>query len=42
MNLHNLPTGSRRYLDIARKLAEEINKGLFVAGQRLPLEFCAN
>ena len=38
MNLHNLPTGSRRYLDIARKLAEEINKGLFVAGQRLPPE----
>ena len=38
MNLHNLPTGSRRYLDIARKLANEIDKGLFVAGQRLPPE----
>ena len=37
MNLHNLPTGSRRYLDIARKLAEEI-KMFFLLQQRLPPE----
>jgi len=38
MNLHNLPKGSRRYLDIARKLGDDIDTGLYTAGQRLPPE----
>ncbi|AKO96016.1 MAG: FCD domain-containing protein [Marinovum algicola] len=38
MNFLNLPTGSRRYLEIARHLAGEIEKGEYAAGERLPPE----
>ncbi|KUF10800.1 FadR/GntR family transcriptional regulator [Pseudoponticoccus marisrubri] len=38
MNFLNLPTGSRRYLEIARRLAAEIERGVYAAGERLPPE----
>jgi DNA-binding FadR family transcriptional regulator len=38
MNFLNLPTGSRRYLEIARHLAGEIERGKYAAGERLPPE----
>lgn len=38
MNLLELPVGSRRYLEIARKLAGEIESGRYRAGERLPPE----
>lgn len=34
----DLPTGSRRYLQIARQLAAEIEAGSYAAGDRLPPE----
>lgn len=38
MNLLNLPTSSRRYLQIARQLATEIEQGRYATGERLPPE----
>ncbi len=38
MNFLNLPTGSRRYLEIARHLAAEIQAGKYAVGERLPPE----
>ena len=38
MNLLTLPAGHRRYLDIARRLASDIEAGRYRAGQRLPPE----
>lgn len=38
MNLLELPIGSRRYLDIARTLAGDIENGRYTAGERLPPE----
>lgn len=38
MNLLELPVGKRRYLDIARRLAGDIENGQYSAGQRLPPE----
>ncbi|WP_424988865.1 FadR/GntR family transcriptional regulator [Microbulbifer sp. S227A] len=38
MNPLDLPTGSRRYLQIARQLAAEIQNGRYAAGARLPPE----
>lgn len=38
MNVLDLPSGSRRYLQIARKLAGDIDNGRYTPGQRLPPE----
>lgn len=38
MNALDLPLGNRRYLDIARKLAADINGGTYREGERLPPE----
>lgn len=38
MSLLDLPTGSRRYLQIARQLAGEIDSGRYLPGERLPPE----
>lgn len=38
MSLLELPAGSRRYLQIARQLAGEIENGRYAAGERLPPE----
>ena len=38
MNLLELPVGSRRYLDIARMLAGDIESGRYTVGERLPPE----
>ncbi|MEX0348066.1 MAG: FadR/GntR family transcriptional regulator [Paracoccaceae bacterium] len=38
MNVLDLPVGSRRYLDIARKLAGDIESGRYFVGERLPPE----
>ncbi|WP_226781443.1 FadR/GntR family transcriptional regulator [Oceaniglobus trochenteri] len=38
MSLLDLPTGSRRYLQIARQLAGEIQNGRYASGERLPPE----
>ncbi|WP_323768563.1 FadR/GntR family transcriptional regulator [Marinovum sp.] len=38
MNFLNLPTGSRRYLEIARQLARDIEGGTYATGERLPPE----
>ena len=38
MNVFELPLGNRRYLDIARQLAAEIESGTYREGERLPPE----
>lgn len=38
MNVLDLPLGNRRYLDIARRLAADIDKGTYSEGERLPPE----
>lgn len=38
MNVIDLPTGNRRYLDIARRLAADIEGGTYPEGVRLPPE----
>lgn len=38
MNVLDLPIGSRRYLDIARKLAADIESRRYAVGERLPPE----
>lgn len=38
MNFLNLPSGSRRYLEIARQLAQDIEGGTYAVGERLPPE----
>lgn len=38
MNVLDLPIGRRRYLDIARKLAADIEHGRYAVGERLPPE----
>ncbi|MEM1265414.1 MAG: FadR/GntR family transcriptional regulator [Pseudomonadota bacterium] len=38
MNLLALPAGQRRYLDIARRLASDIEAGRYRSGERLPPE----
>ena len=38
MNVLDFPVGSRRYLEIARKLATDIEAGRYSVGERLPPE----
>lgn len=38
MNKLDLPSGGRRYLQIAQDLAERINRGDFATGEKLPAE----